>query len=381
MDTANQAARLTVRPLAGGDSEWASSLVAAHFGSVKVVSRGVLHDTHRLPGLVVEQAGVPVGILQYRVDGRSCEIVTLVAAVLRRGIGGALLRAIVEVAHRKDCNRTWLVTTNDNTPAQAFYRAMGWRKVTVHRGATAEARRLKPEIPKTGWAGIPIEDEVEFEFRLALEFPLCPRGRQSLPTPPASQGIICALPGCERLWRHARIALRDMRIMEFHELKKMMSLDMDRIQALASGMEDRQARWRPSPNLWSILEVINHLLDEEREDFRVRLDIILHRPQDPWPPIDPGGWVVQRAYNTRALDKSLRALSAERRRSLSWLDSLSAPEMAAECPSPFGPIRAGDMFAAWVTHDQLHIRQLVELHRAYTELQAAPYLLDYAGAW
>jgi ribosomal protein S18 acetylase RimI-like enzyme len=167
MDTANQAARLTVRPLAGGDSEWASSLVAAHFGSVKVVSRGVLHDTHRLPGLVAEQAGVPVGILHYRVDGRSCEIVTLVAAVLRRGIGGALLRAIVEVAHRKGCNRTWLVTTNDNTPAQAFYRAIGWRKVTVHRGATAEARRLKPEIPKTGWAGIPIEDEVEFEFRLA----------------------------------------------------------------------------------------------------------------------------------------------------------------------------------------------------------------------
>jgi hypothetical protein len=33
----------------------------------------------------------------------------------------------------------------------------------VNRDAMREARRLKPEIPLTGYAGIPIEHEIEFE--------------------------------------------------------------------------------------------------------------------------------------------------------------------------------------------------------------------------
>jgi hypothetical protein len=60
---------------------------------------------------------------------------------------------------------------------------------------------------------------------------------------------------------------------------------------------------------------------------------------------------------------------------------LSLPDIASECASPFGTIRGGDMLAAWVAHDQLHMRQLVELHRAYAGQMAAPYVLDYAGNW
>jgi hypothetical protein len=62
------------------------------------------------------------------------------------------------------CRRLWLVTTNDNRPALAFYQAAGWRQCAVHPGSIREARRLKPQISLTGHAGIPIEDEIEFEF-------------------------------------------------------------------------------------------------------------------------------------------------------------------------------------------------------------------------
>lgn len=43
-------------------------------------------------------------------------------------------------------------------------------------------------------------------------------------------------------------------------------------QALATGVGETQARWRPAPEKWSFLEVVNHLHDEEREDFRRRID-------------------------------------------------------------------------------------------------------------
>ncbi len=50
------------------------------------------------------------------------------------------------------------------------------------------------------------------------------------------------------------------------------------IAALVRAIPPAQARRRPTPADWSVLEVINHLADEEREDFRLRLDAALHRP-------------------------------------------------------------------------------------------------------
>ena len=64
------------------------------------------------------------------------------------------------------------------------------------------------------------------------------------------------------------------------ELKKALarfSANAAPIAALARGVTDAQARWKLSPEQWSILEVINHLYDEERQDFRTRLDLTLHR--------------------------------------------------------------------------------------------------------
>ena len=150
---------------------------------------------------------------------------------------------------------------------------------------------------------------------------------------------------------------------------------------LVDGIPDEQARWKQDPDTWSILEVVSHLYDEEREDFRVRLDIILHKPDQTWPPIDPAGWVKERRYNERDMEGSLEGFLAERRDSLEWLKALNSPNWDAAYETSFGKIRAGDMFASWVAHDQMHMRQLIELHRAHTLLIIDPYGSEYAGQW
>ena len=168
--------------------------------------------------------------------------------------------------------------------------------------------------------------------------------------------------------------------MDFRHLLSQMADDAQRIRSLVEGVSKNQARWKPDPESWSILEVVNHLLDEEKEDFRVRLDYTLHRPDEPWPPIDPQGWVTAREYNERDLGESLRDLLKAREESLDWLKGLSPDwEMARE--GPFGRIAAGDVFTSWVGHDLLHTRQLVELHWAYMIMKASPYTADYAGTW
>ncbi len=153
------------------------------------------------------------------------------------------------------------------------------------------------------------------------------------------------------------------------------------IHTLMLGISDEQARWKPDADTWSILEVVNHLYDEEREDFRVRVDYILHRPGQPWPPINPKGWVTERLYNQRDLASSLDDFLKERRKSLAWLRELDEPDWQASVTVPFGQFSAGDILAAWVAHDLLHLRQLVELHWAFLLQAAQPYKLDYAGEW
>jgi hypothetical protein len=153
------------------------------------------------------------------------------------------------------------------------------------------------------------------------------------------------------------------------------------VAALASVVTDAQARWKPSPDSWSLLEVVNHLYDEEREDFRTRVDYVLNRPGEQAPPIDPEGWVTERAYNQRDPRESLDAFLREREASLEWLQSLRAPDWDAAYQAPWGVLRAGDLLFAWLAHDHLHLRQLNELHYAYAAQQAAPYSVEYAGDW
>ncbi len=153
------------------------------------------------------------------------------------------------------------------------------------------------------------------------------------------------------------------------------------ISSLVQGVSPDQSRWKPAPDRWSLLEVINHLDDEERDDFRKRLDFLLHKPDQSPPPIDPPRWAVERKYNERELQESLERFLNERRSSLQWLHGLRNPHWEQIFQLPHGPIRAGDLLASWAAHDLLHIRQLTRLQYEYLNRESTPYLTEYAGCW
>jgi hypothetical protein len=135
---------------------------------------------------------------------------------------------------------------------------------------------------------------------------------------------------------------------------------------------------RPAPEKWSMVEVLCHLADEEREDFRLRFDLTLHRPDEPWPTIDPQAWVAERAYGSRGLADALADFLAERERSIAWLRSLGRPDLSIARQHPrVGPIHAGDLLLSWLNHDLLHVRQLVGILQA----QSKPFSSGYAGTW
>ena len=170
--------------------------------------------------------------------------------------------------------------------------------------------------------------------------------------------------------------------MRVHDIIERLRANVDVFDALTRGVSEEQSRWKPATDQWSILEVVNHLADEEVEDFRHRLDLTLHRPGEHWPPIAPEEWARERQYNSRELGQSVERLMTRRARSLRWLEGLTQPDWSRlyEHPSA-GPLPAGGVLTSWLAHDFIHVRQLNRLHREYLASELADYAPDYAGPW
>jgi ribosomal protein S18 acetylase RimI-like enzyme len=155
-----------IKPKNREDKDWVANLLAEWWAGPIIVTRGKIHQASELPGFIAVQKEKPVGLITYRIDGKSCEIVTMNSLVEGIGIGAALIDAAKSAAVTAGCKRLWLITTNDNTAALRFWQKRGFSLLAIHRNAVEQSRRLKPEIPSTGNDGIPIRDEIELEMIL-----------------------------------------------------------------------------------------------------------------------------------------------------------------------------------------------------------------------
>ena len=154
------------------------------------------------------------------------------------------------------------------------------------------------------------------------------------------------------------------------------------VPALVAGLPAETLRACPAPEAWSLLEILHHLADEEREDFPLRLRLTLDDPAKPWPPIDPPGWVATRAYNRQDPDAVLKIFLSARRANLDWLRRLEEPAWDNTHQHPkLGPLSARNLLHAWCAHDILHLRQMLQRRWWLREQAAGPGALDYAGSW
>jgi ribosomal protein S18 acetylase RimI-like enzyme len=157
---------MKIRPLSSDDRDWVERLIVERWGDSVVVGRGEVWIPADLPGFATFEDDRCVGLVTYKVDGEACEIVTIDALEEGKGIGTALLDAVVAIAREAGCARVQLLTTNNNLRALAFYQKRGFRLVRLIPGAIDEERRLKPSIALVDAAGLPIRDELHLELPL-----------------------------------------------------------------------------------------------------------------------------------------------------------------------------------------------------------------------
>ena len=153
----------------------------------------------------------------------------------------------------------------------------------------------------------------------------------------------------------------------------------DLFSIILEDIKDDQSKWKPSPQKWSILEVVHHLFDEEREDFRKRIQLTLEDPTKEWFPINPPQWVIDRKYNEQNLEEIKNKFISERKKSIKWLRNLKSPSWETAYIHPkIGSISAGDLLFSWLAHDFLHLRQIILLNLEFNNKSSEPFSTKYA---
>jgi len=156
-----------IRPIDSNDAEKVATFMRQNWGFTRVVSKGRMYYPEKLPGFVATIGDKSVGLVTYEIEKGQCEVVTLNSAAEGLGIGSGLLEAVRKVAISADCERLWLITTNDNTHELRFYQKRGFRLAALYPNQLEKSRLLKPEIPLVGMDGIRLRDEIELEATLS----------------------------------------------------------------------------------------------------------------------------------------------------------------------------------------------------------------------
>ena len=152
-------------------------------------------------------------------------------------------------------------------------------------------------------------------------------------------------------------------------------------KSLLSNIEVKEQLWKPKVENWCLLEVVCHLLDEEKEDFRARVKHTLESPDLPMLSINPSAWVEERRYIQQNFSNTLDYFLQEREQSIAWLRSLENPNWDNfYVHEKFGEMTAKMFLSNWLAHDYLHIKQILKIKFNYLKsISDEP--LSYAGDW
>ena len=131
-----------------------------------VVAFGELMSIEAHPTILAELRGQLAGALTYRLLPDALHIVALATDPMwqRSGVASSLIKEVEFLARRHGVNRLVFSTTNDNLPALYFYQRRGWRITECIPGAMS--RHLDCDH-SSGFAGIPVRDEIRLEKTLA----------------------------------------------------------------------------------------------------------------------------------------------------------------------------------------------------------------------
>ena len=158
--------RKDIRRIDVSNREVINAFIRDQWFTLQMVVHGEAFDLGSADGFFAASEGRMLGLVTFRIQSGILEILSLDSVEENRGVGTALLNESIAEARRHGCSYVTLVTTNDNTRALRFYQKRGFDLFRLSRNALDASRKLKPEIPLSGFDGIPLRHEIELRLML-----------------------------------------------------------------------------------------------------------------------------------------------------------------------------------------------------------------------
>ena len=149
-----------VREASAADRELANDIFRREFGGRQLVANGEPVSPDDAELLVAETEDGVAGALAWRRLADSLHVIALATDPMwqRAGIGSYLLAEAELIARRLKLPRIVATLSNDNIPAQYFYKRRGYRVTRVLSEAISAQPRNRGLV---GFANIPIVDELQ----------------------------------------------------------------------------------------------------------------------------------------------------------------------------------------------------------------------------
>src|SRR5215210_8981435 len=129
--------------------------------------------------------------------------------------------------------------------------------------------------------------------------------------------------------------------------------------SLTATLPEAALDFRPSPQEWTIREVLAHLVDDEMYVMRTRLERIVKEDRPHLAPHDEQKWYANRNTTRDGLAQLLDDFRLQRAASLNIINMLRDEDWAREGYQPeYGHFTAEVWLGHWVDHDTTHTRQI-----------------------
>jgi DinB superfamily len=137
------------------------------------------------------------------------------------------------------------------------------------------------------------------------------------------------------------------------------------LRGLLASVTEEQTLWKPTPERWSIAEVLEHLSHVEGHGFRMRAERIVNEESPLLEVYDQEALSAAGQYSGRDVEDSFDHFEEQREDNVAWLTSLPARVVSRTAQhQELGTITLGHLLNEWAFHDLGHIRQIAEIVRA-----------------
>ncbi|MDG0874244.1 DinB family protein [Paenibacillus thiaminolyticus] len=152
------------------------------------------------------------------------------------------------------------------------------------------------------------------------------------------------------------------------------------LECFLSGLSEGWLQGNEGDGTWNASEVIEHLIEGEKQNWMPRLEFILREGEGtPFPPFDRYSHLHDK--HERSMEHKLLEFRSIRAQNIGRLKELMETEAQLELSGfhpAFGVVKIRELIATWAVHDLTHMAQIVRVMAKRYSTDVGPWI-EYLG--